>query len=350
MSHFGFITGFNPFWKFNDLGGQGVDLFFVLSGYLIGNQIFSITSKNESFNIKNFYLRRFLRTLPSYYFVIIIYFLIPKINERQLTVPIWKFFIFTMNYGLHGSGFSHAWSLCVEEHFYILFPLIFLPFLTRFNKKYCFYLLFSILFFSISLRIFSYFEFVGGIGKNYMKFIYYPTHTRLDGLVFGILTSFLRNYYKSLWFKLTQFKWSNLYFVFGVLGLFSAYTLWGVADFEMFNEIFNFTIVAMSCFLLVLSALSQHCFLYKIQIPMATKIATWSYAIYLTHKIFIYLTFKLFSSYFSSYNQSYLCVLFSIVISIAGGWLVYRFVELPFLKLRDIIAPIKSEKVASARE
>ena len=345
MSHYSFITDLNPFWIFNEFGGMGVDLFFVLSGYLIGNQIFGPVSKNECFSFKNFYIRRFLRTLPSYYFIIVIYFLIPQIHEKPLTVPFWKFITFTMNYGLHGSGFSHAWSLCVEEHFYLFSPILIIIFLKKLNVKFFFYVIISFLLISIISRITEFSHFVQNSGKNevknYIQYIYYPTHTRLDSLTLGILSSFLKNYYKNIWHKLTQFKYSNLYLIFGFAGLFICYKIFQIDSFRKFNVTFGNTLVAISCFSLLLSALSPHSLLYKVNIPGATKMATWSYAIYLSHKIFIYLTFKFFSAYYKSYNDSILCVSSSIVISIFGGWLLYTIVELPFLNLRDSLTKKK---------
>ncbi len=58
----------NLFGFISSVGWTGVDLFFVLSGYLIGNQILSAFSKGQDFSLKLFYIRRFLRTLPNYYF------------------------------------------------------------------------------------------------------------------------------------------------------------------------------------------------------------------------------------------------------------------------------------------
>jgi len=81
MAHYGFVTGYNPFGFFNQLGGMGVSLFFVLSGYLIGNQIFKPLSINKPFQLKNFYIRRFLRILPIYYLIIILYFIFPVLHE-----------------------------------------------------------------------------------------------------------------------------------------------------------------------------------------------------------------------------------------------------------------------------
>ena len=99
---------------FGNFGWVGVDLFFVLSGYLIGNQIFASLIKNNAFSLKSFWYRRLLRTLPNYWFVLALYFLIPGFREWHLpmSAPLWKFLSFTQNLGLHSGAYSHAWPLC----------------------------------------------------------------------------------------------------------------------------------------------------------------------------------------------------------------------------------------------
>src|SRR5476651_1706610 len=70
-------------------GWVGVDLFFVLSGHLIGHQIFSAMNKQHNFSLNTFYFRWFLRTLPNYFFVLGVYFLIPAFREQPLSTPLW---------------------------------------------------------------------------------------------------------------------------------------------------------------------------------------------------------------------------------------------------------------------
>lgn len=85
---FGFIT---------KVGWAGVDLFFVLSGYLIGNQIFSAIAQKKNFSLKTFYIRRLLRTLPNYYFILAMYLLFPLALSGNETASIWQFLTFTQN-------------------------------------------------------------------------------------------------------------------------------------------------------------------------------------------------------------------------------------------------------------
>jgi peptidoglycan/LPS O-acetylase OafA/YrhL len=108
-------------------GWMGVDLFFVLSGYLICGQLLDGGANGERQSAQTFYVRRALRILPIYSLVVAAYFLFPGIREAPTIQPAWQFWTFTENLFFApslSSAFSHVWSLCVEEHFYLLAPLI----------------------------------------------------------------------------------------------------------------------------------------------------------------------------------------------------------------------------------
>ncbi len=127
--HYGLFA--HPAWieSIGAFGWIGVDLFFVLSGYLIADQLFRTQARTGTIGLRTFYLRRAFRILPAYSVMVALYFLFPLIQERATIAPLWKFTTFTLNLGLdlrHHGTFSHAWSLCVEEHFYLFLPLILL--------------------------------------------------------------------------------------------------------------------------------------------------------------------------------------------------------------------------------
>jgi peptidoglycan/LPS O-acetylase OafA/YrhL len=118
------------------LGGSGVDLFFVLSGFLITGILYD--SKQARGYFRNFYIRRTLRIFPLYYAVlVIVLFVVPAIpalevlrNQDAFNRQVWLWL-----YGANilqaqqetlylFGGFSHFWSLAVEEHFYLLWPVV----------------------------------------------------------------------------------------------------------------------------------------------------------------------------------------------------------------------------------
>jgi peptidoglycan/LPS O-acetylase OafA/YrhL len=128
-------------------GFIGVDLFFVLSGFLITRIL--ISTKDSPQYLLKFYGRRFLRIFPLYYGVLIlIFFIFPYfISFDQPTKEIvskqWWLWTYLVNVPLSGgwnSGmfyFSHFWSLAVEEHFYLLWPAVVFMFDFKWLKRIC---------------------------------------------------------------------------------------------------------------------------------------------------------------------------------------------------------------------
>src|SRR3954466_5947856 len=80
-------------------GWMGVDLFFVLSGYLIGSQLLRQYAAGRTPSLADFYVRRGFRILPAYLLVLAIYYLAPPLREQPEMVPLWRFLSFTMNLG-----------------------------------------------------------------------------------------------------------------------------------------------------------------------------------------------------------------------------------------------------------
>ncbi|HEX5262651.1 MAG TPA: acyltransferase, partial [Phenylobacterium sp.] len=79
-------------------GWMGVDLFFALSGFLIGGQLFRPVAAGEPLRVGRFYVRRLLRTAPAYLVVVALYFTIPAFSERPGLAPLWQYLTFTQNF------------------------------------------------------------------------------------------------------------------------------------------------------------------------------------------------------------------------------------------------------------
>ncbi len=122
------IMGFPMPGRVDRWGWIGVDLFFVLSGYLIGGQLLAPLARDRRINLGRFFARRALRIMPAYFVVLAVYFLLPPLREYpEMSQPLWKFLLSVQNIALHGgTAFSHAWSLAVEDQFYLCLPLILL--------------------------------------------------------------------------------------------------------------------------------------------------------------------------------------------------------------------------------
>lgn len=112
-------------------GFIGVELFFVLSGFLIGGILLRILDKEGGLSwpsLKRFWIRRWFRTLPNYYLCLLLYIIFHWISgvPSDLTPTIFFQFIFFLQNSLspHPGFYAIAWSLSIEEWFYFLFPLV----------------------------------------------------------------------------------------------------------------------------------------------------------------------------------------------------------------------------------
>src|SRR5437660_4206587 len=122
------LFGFKLPGRVDRFGWIGVDLFFVLSGYLIGGQLLAPLARDQPIKLGRFFTRRALRIMPAYFVVLAVYFLLPSWREYpEMSQPLWKFLLSVQNIALHGStAFSHGWSLAVEDQFSLLLPLLLL--------------------------------------------------------------------------------------------------------------------------------------------------------------------------------------------------------------------------------
>jgi peptidoglycan/LPS O-acetylase OafA/YrhL len=168
-----------------------------------------------------------------------------------------------------------------------------------------------------------------------MSTIYAPTFSRLDSLVLGVSLALLKNYHHELWGKIT--KKGNLWLILGIMGYCCVvYVFQTGSPKQFFSVALNYSLLALSSTALTLSALSQNSILCKIRIPGAIILATWSYAIYLTHKSLIHLTLILLAKFHLN-NLHLITLTSSLFSSLAGGWLLYFCIEKPFLTLRNKI-------------
>ncbi len=197
------LFGFKLPGRVDRFGWIGVDLFFVLSGYLIGGQLLAPLARDQRINLGRFFTRRALRIMPAYFVVLALYFLLPSWREySEMSQPLWKFLLSMQNIALHGgTAFSHAWSLAVEDQFYLALPFLLLFLFRRPGAAIIIPCL--IVFGGILLRTFLAWKNPsidgGGVSfRGFQAWIYYPTWTRLDPLVFGVVLAAIEKF-RSAW-------------------------------------------------------------------------------------------------------------------------------------------------------
>lgn len=121
IGHFVYVLGLG---EFGNLGVLGVRVFFVISGFLITGLLLKELEKTGKINLLQFYFRRTLRIFPPYYFYLLIIFIAALLGF--LSIPLISFIsplTYTSNYFNPANWYlGHAWSLSVEEQFYLIVP------------------------------------------------------------------------------------------------------------------------------------------------------------------------------------------------------------------------------------
>jgi peptidoglycan/LPS O-acetylase OafA/YrhL len=346
MSHYnGFVRQAPGFGAIGSIGWAGVDLFFVLSGYLIGNQLLAPVALGESLDLWTFFARRLLRTLPNYYVVLAVYLLLPDSPiTGQSMAPVWRYLSFTQNFGMnYGETFTHSWSLCIEEQFYLVLPLAVIALVgSRRSPRLLWCALVAAIAAGMTARGIAFMD-----GKDvFAAPVYYSSFARFDELLPGVAIALLKNFHPIAFARLLRH--GNALLVAGLAS--AAGVLYGVmneAPTAFLASTFGFSLVAASFALLTCSALSPSSLLNRVYIPGAASLALWSYAVYLVHKpIFMALRPKLLGLGIDT--SAPLTIIMVMAIGILGGWLLYRLVETPFMHLRARLYPTGTLKTRRA--
>lgn len=342
------------------LGGWvGVDLFFVLSGFLITRIL--INTRNKKFYFKSFYVKRVLRIFPLYYLYLILSFFIilPYMygvmqgpEQHKILVAqesqLW-FWLYLSNIKqiingvFFGAGVGHLWSLSIEEQFYIIWPLIiyFLP--MRSLKNVCI----SIITGALVIRI------IWAILKpDDAQFIYVFTFTRIDTLAIGSLIAILFD--QGYQFKYKSIKISLL--LFFLLSLFIVYFFGPRAERNPIIYTIGFSVLAISFGLIIVLLRSGHKFALRTLFSnkILVFLGKYSYALYIFHPLVRQLLMKFMGNPKVIMGTQ---IPYEIVFTITGcivttgiALLSWHLYEKWFLKLKNRVSfiPVKAEKTVSS--
>ena len=346
-----FVSSAPSFGWVSDVGWVGVDLFFVLSGYLIANQLFAGIARGERLSLPRFYARRALRTLPVFWLVLAAFALFPAALGGRTPPPWWRFLTFTQNIGLEaGTAFSHAWSLCIEEQFYLVLPAVlaldavFAPGRARglaLTRVHGWALMGALVALGVSSRIVLWQRYGDASHvPQYMSWVYYATPCRFDEFIPGVAVAMLKNFHRPSWDRLMAH--GQAIFAAGAAATLAMlacacrlYYAEGVG-YGFFMTAFGYSLQAMAFSLLVMAALSPRATPLRWRVPGAAPLALWSYSTYLSHKPLAYFLARQLKPLDVSDG-----VLLGIVTlaCIAVGGLLYTLVEAPFMALRDRRVP-----------
>lgn len=337
-SHFPFVD-----YLTGNVGKNGVFLFFVLSGFLITYLLLREKEKYNTVFLKKFFLRRIYRIWPLYYLifalsVIVIPLLALNFDIFKEDLSSYNKIIDIHNYGIKGivfylffmpnvalhsgyfiTGCTQAWSVGVEEQFYILWPFLIL----LFNKNRIIRV-FLVVLFIVPFLIF--------LARN--NYIFYPWSVVIKSIPFhfmaiGSIGGYFFFYKNHIIERYTQSKWAYFSIVLGIVAL---------LFYPFFRDAIQEIGISLLFLLLILFTIndknpgvfrSNH----------FSHLGKISYGIYMYHTFVMFLVFPFVNKYFSGFHEGvfYNILLYPLIfiITILLSSLSYQYLELKFIKIKD---------------
>ena len=323
-------------------GFLGVDIFFVISGFLMTNILVNDYYKNNKINLIKFYFSRVKRIVPALFVALFITLLLSllifsKEDIQKTSNNIYTSFLFisniffsnqTFNYWdkqIYTSPFLHTWSLSVEWQYYLIYPLILIIVINVFKK---FNVINKIIILNIFMFIISFLLAKYYININADKKAFYLLYSRAFELSLGALTALFL-------LKKPKFNLSNFYqnmisilaFILLIISLFFDGKKIGFPVFGSLIPIFSTSI-------LIYLLSNPNLFLYKfLKNNILVYIGNLSYSLYLYHFI-IYIFIKYISDcYLLQNNLSILAEIIIFILSFLFAHISYIFIEKPLKKL-----------------
>lgn len=324
-----------PIWS--TVGVWGVDLFFVLSGFLISNLLFTEYRNSGDIRLTKFLFRRALKLYPSFYLLLTLtllycFFRHIPVSSRELLGEA----VLTQNY--IGAIWGHTWSLAVEEHFYLLLPLLLALLMKRragSNDPFRAipYIFATVALACLTMRIVNSIQHPIYTHRVHTE----PSHLRADTLLFGVFLSYLHNFRPDILKKAMSDPWRFPISVVSILGFAPAVFL-PLTDPIVYTIGFTLVYIGFGTMLLLSLYTEDHQRPRPgITVRAIASMGAYSYTIYLWH-VPMAQVFAALASRFAMINQYVLHAIYfttSIVIAVV----LSKLVEVPVLRLRERLFP-----------
>ena len=321
-----------PFSLFFD-AGFGVNVFFVISGFLITTLLLKEEASTGTISLKGFYKRRAFRIFPAYYLLLLVYFILQLAGVLYFTRASWLSSIFYYKYLAGGDWASgHFWSLSVEEHFYLVWPLVFL-FFKKFRVYFAYIVILLVMFFRYNAYVHYFPSPVLSSDVSIFQ--------RVDAIMIGCLLALQKDRWLSLAGKLNKYSWSPLLLLL-LLAFFSSDYLsdlnvnhhlhLGVLFVPLGIGLSTGLVSNLLIGLLILVSMGDKSIWFRwLNTPWMNFVGKLSYSLYLWQQMF-------FAKELGS--LSHLPV--NVLCMIACALISYYFVELPFLRLKGKYEVLKN--------
>ena len=201
------IKWLDPVIKLLNDGQLGVNIFFVISGFLITSLMLQEEAKTRTVSLKNFYIRRTLRIFPAYYFLLLLYFIFQIAGYIHIPNQAWLTSLtYTKYFNWQADWYTrHAWSLSIEEHFYIFWPLVFLA-----GNKIRKFVAFSLIIIVPFFRIYHHYHAINWLNE---LTIFLRIDAIAMGCIFALYSETIINWMSPYWKKIFYFSMITLFFL-----------------------------------------------------------------------------------------------------------------------------------------
>ena len=315
-------------------GWVGVDLFFVLSGFLISGLLFREYRTFGEIRYGHFLARRAFKIYPAFYIMFVVVMLFALHVGRSFVG--WRIVFseafFIQNYG--PSLFPHTWSLAVEEHFYLMLPLLLLALRGRGQVPFA---RLPAVFVGVALLVLALRVANAQLVDFRLKTHVFPTHLRIDSLLFGVLLSWLTQFHRPvLDAVLNRFRWP--------LGAAAIALAWPALSTGIGGGLYLHTL-GFSGFYVASGVLLLFALRAKSKWRPLAFLGIHSYSIYLWHMPVRFFGLGWVPRGASPFVQAGAYLVLSIVVGIVAA----RIIEAPFLALRDRLFPTRSKSPLIAK-
>lgn len=339
ICHSGFFSVGIPYEFLSFAGVLAVEIFFVLSGLLVGkSMILAIVDQAPAKALRKFYMNRCFRTLPLYYIVL---FVTAAISGTRIPLSC---FVFCQNFNSADLSFLPvSWSLSVEAWFYFLIPPLFLLLVkalsVRFSAEKSVWIAIGILcIIPFALRVFCVMAFDPEWDYGIRKQI----PLRLDSIMMGVFLAAWKLYHKEQYCKISARPECLIFSVMGILALYIVYCTYLVKDnnfdASVLSKIFVFSLLPFLCCFLIMY-MENSIYMEKLRTKKSVRfiygLSTLSYGVYLLQLS----VFTAVSRYFvnTRFVISWLGFIGAIVLTVVAAAFAYFFIETPIMKLRNRI-------------
>ncbi|WP_242131744.1 acyltransferase family protein [Aestuariivivens marinum] len=327
------------------LGIEGVELFFVLSGFLIGGillRLITTTSFSQK-NVLHFLVRRWFRTLPLYYLMLLVNIFIAILVGYKLPNDLWKYVFFLQNFNkYHIPFFPESWSLSIEEYAYLLAPIgLYIMYklfktIKEKDKLFLWTSVFLVLLFLVTKLLYyaksaNTLQSLAIWNSSLKPIVIY----RLDSIFYGFILVYYFNKYKK---RIEKLK--DLLFFLGVFLIGLLFIIMPMLGIGIEKTPFYWNVMLLPLNSITIGFLLPKFYFLKEPRPWLSKIikniSIYSYAMYLLHYTFVLYLMQLLLDFNSlSMLECIVCAFMYLIITYLLSMMVYNYFEKPMTNLRD---------------